>query len=100
MFLKSDVYIIYETKKNKEQVKLALCGVHSAECKNLWKVSFLVKTIVFILGLVMSASSSAPTTNIPHPVVIGYEAANAPPTNICTGLQSSFISVEQVCMYV
>ena len=48
----------------------------------------------------MSASSSAPTTNIPHPVVIGYEAANAPPTNICTGLQSSFISVEQVCMYV
>ena len=48
----------------------------------------------------MSASSSAPTTNIPHPVVIGYETANAPRTNICTGLQSSFISVEQVCMYV
>ena len=48
----------------------------------------------------MSASSSAPTTNIPHPVVIGYETANAPRTNICTGLQSSFISVEKVCMYV
>ena len=97
------IYTLYMKPRRTKKKWNWLCVVYTLHSAKPLKSYSFVKTIVFILGLVMSASrinsGSAPTMNTPHPVVTGYEAANAPLTNICTGLQSSFILVEQVCKY-
>ena len=97
------IYTLYMKPRRTKKKWNWLCVVYTLHSAKPLKSYSFVKTIIFILGLVMSASrinfGSAPTMNTPHPVVTGYEAANAPLTNICTGLQSSFILVEQVCKY-